>query len=121
VHFGPLSEKTIFQVIEKELSFMIERLGQKKVELHLEPPALKWIAQHGYDKKMGARPIKRLIKDTIAKPIADELLFGSIVHGGSIYVTVQNDDLAIRYVGKRSQPQSLPGKAVIALPSALVH
>ncbi len=121
VHFGPLAEKTIFQVVEKELSFLIERLGQKKVELHLEPLALKWIAQNGYDKKMGARPIKRLIKDKIAKPIADQILFGSIARGGSIYITVQNEEIALRYVGKRSQTKSLPVSSVIAIPSSLVH
>jgi len=122
VHFGALAEKTIFQVIEKELSCMIERLGKKKVALHLEPAALKWIAINGYDKKMGARPIKRLIKDKIAKPIADELLFGMIMHGGSIYVSVLNDEIVIKYLGKTTNAtKKLPAHQVIALPSSLVH
>ena len=65
----------------------------RNVEVVLSAPAADWLAEHGYDTKMGARPLARLIQDRIKKPLADELLFGKLVKGGTVKVGVKDGDL----------------------------
>ncbi len=122
VHFSPLSERTIFDVIHKELAFLIEKLSEKKVLLHIESSALKWIAKNGYDQKMGARPIKRLIKEKITKPLSDQLLFGDLVHGGEVYLTVLHDQIHLNCMSKKDKHSQVVTSSTLAvLPIAIVH
>ena len=76
IQFDALSQESIAQVAEKYLSELESRLKAKHVELVVDPSAKLWLIKHGYDKKMGARPMARLIQEKIKKPLAEELLFG---------------------------------------------
>jgi ATP-dependent Clp protease ATP-binding subunit ClpA len=92
VQFGPLDEQTIQRVVDKLLVEVEAQLETKGVQLHIDEDARAWIARRGYDPKMGARPMARIIQEHIKRPLAEELLFGSLEHGGHAFVSVGNDD-----------------------------
>jgi ATP-dependent Clp protease ATP-binding subunit ClpA len=92
VQFGPLDERTIQRVVDKLLVEVEAQLETKGVQLHIDEDARAWIAKRGYDPKMGARPMARIIQEFIKRPLAEELLFGSLEHGGHAFVCVGNDD-----------------------------
>ncbi len=76
--------------------FLIElemQLNEKHVALSASPTAREWLAQHGFDPLMGARPMARVIQDKIKRPLADELLFGKLVNGGRVNIDVRDGDL----------------------------
>jgi ATP-dependent Clp protease ATP-binding subunit ClpA len=91
VQFGSLDERTIQRVVDKLLLEVETQLEQKGVALHVEDGARKWIAQRGYDPKMGARPMARVIQEHIKRPLAEELLFGRLEKGGHAFVDVGAD------------------------------
>ena len=91
VQFGPLDERTIQRVVDKLLVEVESQLEQKGVQLHIDDDARSWIAKRGYDPKMGARPMARIIQEHIKRPLAEELLFGSLEHGGHAFVSVGAD------------------------------
>ncbi|KAA6187744.1 ATP-dependent Clp protease ATP-binding subunit ClpA [Thiohalocapsa marina] len=98
VQFGSLAETTIASVVDKFIFELEQQLADKKVALVVEPDAKAWIAEKGYDPKMGARPMARVIQNHIKKPLANELLFGDLVGGGKVTVTLGKDDeLAFRF------------------------
>jgi ATP-dependent Clp protease ATP-binding subunit ClpA len=68
--------------------------------------ARDWLAIKGYDKTMGARPMGRVIQDKLKKPLANELLFGSLVDGGTVKVSLIDDDLAFEYVGAKEEAEA---------------
>jgi ATP-dependent Clp protease ATP-binding subunit ClpA len=88
VQFGPLDEQTIQRVVDKLLLEVEAQLEQKGVALHVEDDARGWIAKRGYDPKMGARPMARVIQEHIKRPLAEELLFGRLVKGGHAFVSL---------------------------------
>jgi ATP-dependent Clp protease ATP-binding subunit ClpA len=88
VQFGPLDERTIQRVVDKLLVEVEAQLEQKGVALHVEDAARRWIAVRGYDPKMGARPMARVIQEHIKRPLAEELLFGRLEKGGHAFVDV---------------------------------
>ncbi|MBK1618292.1 ATP-dependent Clp protease ATP-binding subunit ClpA [Lamprobacter modestohalophilus] len=92
VQFGALDAKTIGSVVDKFLFELEAQLAEKKVALMVEPEARAWLAEKGYDPKMGARPMARVIKDHIKKPLANELLFGELSGGGTVVVRLGEDD-----------------------------
>jgi ATP-dependent Clp protease ATP-binding subunit ClpA len=91
VQFGPLDALTVQRVVDKLLVEVEAQLEQKGVALHVGDDARQWIAEHGYDPKMGARPMARVIQDHIKRPLAEELLFGRLEKGGHAFVTVGPD------------------------------
>ncbi len=93
VQFDSLSPKVIHHVVDKFVFDLEGKLEQKGVSLVMEPEAKEWLAEHGYNKKMGARPMERLIKDKISKPLAEELLFGALTDGGEVRVYVSDGEL----------------------------
>jgi ATP-dependent Clp protease ATP-binding subunit ClpA len=97
IQFGSLDSTTISHVVDKFICELDNQLQEKKVVLHVDDEARLWLAEHGYDEKMGARPMARVVKDSIKKPLAEELLFGRLAHGGDVYVTVENDKLAFKF------------------------
>ena len=98
IQFKPLDEKTIAFVVDKFLFELEEQLHQKKVNLIVDNAVRKWLASKGYDVLMGARPMARLIQDKIKKPMAEELLFGSLSEGGSVKVVLDEaGDPAFEY------------------------
>jgi len=70
------------------------QLIEKKVELEVSSTAKEWLARNGYDDKLGARPISRLINEKIKKPLAHEILFGKLENGGKVLVDIKNDEVS---------------------------
>lgn len=93
INFSPLSEETIGLVVDKFIIELEEQLSSKGVSFKVEPAARHWLIEHGYDKHMGARPMARLIQDNIKKPLAEELLFGKLEHGGHVVLRLQDGKL----------------------------
>ena len=91
VQFAPLEPATIERVVDKLIVEVEAQLEQKGVQLSVEDDARRWIAKTGYDPKMGARPMARLIQERIKRPLAEELLFGKLVNGGHVEVTLSED------------------------------
>ncbi len=100
VQFGPLSEETIRSVVDKFVFELEQQLEEKKVGLTVDAAARLWLAEKGYDPKMGARPMARVIQNHIKKPLANELLFGELVGGGSVRVLVRDGELAFEINGE---------------------
>ena len=96
VQFSPLSMEVIKSVVDKFVFELQSQLDEKKVTIEIDDKARTWLAENGYDKAMGARPMARLIQDKIKKPLADQILFGDLSeNGGSVLITVENGELAI--------------------------
>lgn len=93
INFSPLSEETIGLVVDKFIIELEEQLGNKGVTFKVEPSARQWLIEHGYDKHMGARPMARLIQDHVKKPLAEELLFGKLEHGGHVTLCMEDGKL----------------------------
>ncbi len=88
VQFGALTEEVIEQVVHKFIAELQAQLDDRKVSIELDDSAMRWLAKRGYDKAMGARPMARVIQDSIKRPLADAILFGQLAGGGSVLVTV---------------------------------
>jgi ATP-dependent Clp protease ATP-binding subunit ClpA len=97
VYFLALTEEVILSVVDKFVAQLELQLVEKKVALVIEEEARCWLAENGYDEKMGARPMSRLIHDKIRKPLAEEILFGKLEKGGRATVCVRGDDLRFEY------------------------
>jgi ATP-dependent Clp protease ATP-binding subunit ClpA len=95
VQFHPLGPDTIAHVVDKFIIELESQLEAKNVTLDLDAEARVWLAQHGYDPLMGARPMARLIQEQIKKPLAEEILFGRLEKGGHVYVKEQDDTLVL--------------------------
>jgi ATP-dependent Clp protease ATP-binding subunit ClpA len=93
IPFAPLDHVTISHVVDKFLFELESQLEQKKVTLVVDEDAREWLAKHGYDEKMGARPMARVIQERIKKPLAEELLFGALSEGGKVKVSTDEDGL----------------------------
>ncbi len=91
IQFGSLDQDTIERVVDKLLVEAEAQLEQKRVSISVDEPARRWIAKRGYDPKMGARPMARIIQEFIKRPLAEELLFGKLVNGGHVEVSVSED------------------------------
>jgi ATP-dependent Clp protease ATP-binding subunit ClpA len=91
IQFGALDQATIEQVVDKLLVEAEAQLEHKRVSISVDESARRWIAKRGYDPKMGARPMARVIQEFIKRPLAEELLFGKLVNGGHVEVTVSED------------------------------
>ncbi|MFM7626374.1 MAG: ATP-dependent Clp protease ATP-binding subunit ClpA [Gammaproteobacteria bacterium] len=92
IQFNGLDEITIQRVVDKLLVELETQLEAKRVSVQLDDAARRWVAKTGYDPKMGARPMARVIQDNIKRPLAEELLFGKLAGGGTVRVTVRPDD-----------------------------
>jgi ATP-dependent Clp protease ATP-binding subunit ClpA len=91
IQFGSLDQETIERVVDKLLVEAEAQLEQKRVSISVSDQARSWIAKRGYDPKMGARPMARVIQEFIKRPLAEELLFGKLVNGGHVEVTLSED------------------------------
>ena len=101
VQFASLSAATIERVVDKLIVEVEAQLESKGVQLTIEDDARAWIAQRGYDPKMGARPMARLLQDYVKRPLAEELLFGKLAGGGHVRVTLKRDGTGL-YLDTRS-------------------
>jgi ATP-dependent Clp protease ATP-binding subunit ClpA len=106
ITFQSLTPEVILKVVDKFLGQLVEQLKEKRVTLTLSDAARQHLAEKGYDRLFGARPMARLIQNELKKPLADALLFGALQGGGSVLVDVQEGKLALQITS--SAPPSLP-------------
>ena len=92
ISFKALDNEIILRVVEKFLMQLEAQLHEKKVEAHFSEELKAWLAETGFDPLMGARPMARLIQDTIRAALADELLFGRLVNGGKVTIDLDEND-----------------------------
>jgi ATP-dependent Clp protease ATP-binding subunit ClpA len=110
ISFAPLPKEVIMQVVEKFVLQLEAQLMDRDVTIELTQPAAEWLADKGYDDKMGARPLGRVIQEHIKKPLAEELLFGKLAKGGVVTVGVKDGkiDLLIEEPTKRQISSKKP-------------
>ena len=102
VSFAPLENETILKVVDKFLIQLENQLHDKKVEVTFSDNLKNYLAKNGFDIKMGARPMSRLIQDTIRKALADELLFGKLVNGGDVHIDIdENEKIKLQIESKQ--------------------
>ena len=103
IEFNALDQKTILNVVDKFLVELQAQLDEKKVVIEVDEAARLWLGEHGHDKVMGARPMARLIQEKIKKELAEELLFGKLLHGGHVIVSEANGELTIEIEEKEAE------------------
>ncbi|MFQ5437687.1 MAG: ATP-dependent Clp protease ATP-binding subunit ClpA [Paracoccaceae bacterium] len=96
ISFAPLSKDVILRVVDKFVLQLEAQLMDRNVMIELTRPAAEWLAARGYDDKMGARPLARVIQEHIKKPLAEELLFGKLAKGGVVRVSVKEGKLELK-------------------------
>ncbi|NKB28537.1 MAG: ATP-dependent Clp protease ATP-binding subunit ClpA [Rhodobacteraceae bacterium] len=96
ISFGALDKDTILQVVEKFVLQLEVQLMDRGVTIELSTPAAQWLADKGYDDRMGARPLARTIQEHIKKPLAEELLFGKLAKGGNVKVGIKGGTLDLK-------------------------
>ena len=97
IWFDHLSTEVIHQVVDKFIVELQVQLDQKGVSLEVSQEARNWLAEKGYDRAMGARPMTRVVQDNLKKPLANELLFGSLVDGGQVTVELDKEKNELTY------------------------
>jgi ATP-dependent Clp protease ATP-binding subunit ClpA len=108
ISFDPLSPDTMTRVVDKFIAELGKQLAERDVSIELSLSAKAYLAEKGYDKQNGARPLGRLIQDEVKKPLGDELLFGALENGGHVKVDVQEQKLSFSFESK-----SVPGPKLL--------
>jgi ATP-dependent Clp protease ATP-binding subunit ClpA len=98
VLFSGLPPEVILKVVDKEVGLLQKMLDEKRVKLELTPAARAWLAENGYDPAFGARPMARLVDNTLKKPLAEALLFGELAGGGVARFDVEGEGLKLKVV-----------------------
>ncbi len=107
ISFAALVPETVGRVVDKFILQLEEQLADRNVTIELTDEARKWLAEKGYDRLFGARPLARIIQEHVKKPLAEELLFGKLAKGGLVQVKVAEGKLAFTYIeAPPSQPRS---------------
>ena len=117
IPFGSLPVPVVHQVVQKFVLQLEAQLAERGVTFDLSPEAIAWLADKGYDERMGARPLGRVIQEHIKKPLADEVLFGKLKKGGTVRVTVETkedrrDRPEARIAGRRAAGASRRRKSL---------
>jgi len=107
ISFAPLARSTIMKVVEKFVLQLEAQLMDRNVTFELTDEAAAWLGEKGYDDRMGARPLARVIQEHVKKPLAEELLFGRLAKGGLVRVVLRDDKIALQIEG--SDKPRLPG------------
>jgi ATP-dependent Clp protease ATP-binding subunit ClpA len=124
ISFGPLPPAVVRQVVEKFVLQLEGQLAERGVTINLTPEAAEWLAIRGYDERMGARPLGRVIQEHVKKPLADQVLFGELKDGGQVTVAVVGVGLdakleLIASPPRPARPKAIPGpKATKKAPKA---
>ncbi|MCX4188904.1 ATP-dependent Clp protease ATP-binding subunit ClpA [Methylophaga sp. OBS3] len=100
IQFKPLSRDAILRVADKAVLELEMLLQDKNVTIEIDNEAREWLAEHGYDIQMGARPMARLVQERIKRPLADELLFGKLSEGGHVRVLLKDNELSLDIVNE---------------------
>ena len=106
VSFGALNQDIILQVVDKFLMQLEDQLHEKKVDVSFSDALKAYLGKKGFDPQMGARPMARLIQDTIRKALADELLFGKLANGGAVHVDIDAEDKVLLSFGDVTKPKA---------------
>ena len=104
VFFDGLPVEVIKRVAQKFIDELDGQLAEKQVQLEVSPAALAWFADKGYDRAMGARPMARVVADALKKPLANEILFGTLLHGGTARVDVKDGEITLACEGNPPPP-----------------
>jgi ATP-dependent Clp protease ATP-binding subunit ClpA len=99
VTFGHLPHEVIVKVVDKFIMQLDAQLADRNVSIELTDEARNWLVDNGYDEQMGARPLGRVIQETIKTPLADEVLFGRLKNGGTVRVVVTSDENGVKKLG----------------------
>ena len=103
ISFSSLSREVMHHVVEKFVNELQVLLDEKNVLISFTDDAKDWLAKNGYSSEMGARPLERLLQDTVSVPMADEILFGCLAdHGGQVKVSVVDKKLSLEYIGNKA-------------------
>jgi ATP-dependent Clp protease ATP-binding subunit ClpA len=106
VYFNPLDPLTVGQVVGKQLLELESQLLAKHVDIEVSEDARQWLAEKGYDRRMGARPLGRLIQDKIKRPLSEEILFGKLEHGGHVRLCIKDGELTFEVRELETVPAS---------------
>ena len=104
MYFSGLHKDVIRKVVDKEVGLLCEMLSEKQVRLELSDAARDWLAEHGYDPQMGARPMARLVEQKLKKPLAEAMVFGSLKEGGAALADVQDGDITLSFHDTNTPP-----------------
>ncbi len=99
VYFNALDPATVIQVVAKHLMELESQLLNKKVDVEFAPNLKDWLAERGYDRQMGARPLARLLQDRIKRPLSEEILFGRLESGGKVRIGLSNGEIVFEILG----------------------
>ncbi|WP_454745720.1 ATP-dependent Clp protease ATP-binding subunit ClpA [Ciceribacter selenitireducens] len=110
IQFAPLPTEVIHQVVQKFVMQLEAQLSERNVTFDLSEPAIAWLATRGYDEKMGARPLSRVIQEHIKKPLANEILFGKLKKGGVVKVGVKKDESGADVLDLEALSEAAPVK-----------
>ena len=109
IQFKSLDTEVIKTVVDKFLTELQSQLDEKRVQIVVDDEARAWLAREGYDEKMGARPMQRLIQDKLKRPLAEDILFGRLSNnGGTVFVSVEKDELLLRIESAAKEPGRTP-------------
>jgi ATP-dependent Clp protease ATP-binding subunit ClpA len=113
ISFAPLPREVVARVVEKFVLQLEGQLAERGVTINLTPEAADWLAEHGYDERMGARPLGRVIQEYVKKPLADQVLFGELVNGGTVTVAVvgEGSEAKLELIAvppRPAKPKALP-------------
>jgi ATP-dependent Clp protease ATP-binding subunit ClpA len=119
INFKALDMPVILMVVDKFILELEEQLALKNVQISVSRAAREWLAETGFDPKMGARPMKRVIQEQIKRPLADDLLFGKLSEGGNVKVTAPGEkgskagaeELTLKVLAKKTKPKALPASS----------
>ncbi len=114
VPFGYLPTEVVARVVDKFILQLELQLADRNVHIELDDEARAWLTQRGYDKLYGARPMGRLVQEKIKQPLAEELLFGKLIHGGEVKVRIKDNAPSFEVISappKPSKKKKAPGKA----------
>ncbi|HEX7338850.1 MAG TPA: ATP-dependent Clp protease ATP-binding subunit ClpA [Rhodanobacteraceae bacterium] len=104
IQFQSLDFEHILRVVDKFLIELETQLNEKRVTMNVSEDARRWLAKHGFDPQMGARPMARVIQDNVKRVLADELLFGKLADGGNVKLDVKGDQLVVETEAGKALP-----------------
>lgn len=99
IAFNPLTREAVELVVTKFIGEVQAQVAEKKVHIEIEESARNWLAEHGYDRLYGARPMARLIQSKVKEPMAEEILFGKLQNGGRVLITEKEGELVLQFTG----------------------
>ena len=109
VTFGPLSPLVMEEIVEKFVLQLEQQLAERRVAIAMTPEARAWLAVKGYDPVFGARPLARVVQKEVRDPLTDQILFGSLEHGGTVTIGVADGQLTFQYEPRQMPPTAPAG------------